>query len=187
MRNNHIYWEKFGGLPKIRRISADFGNITVYTATMSSDDNGPVVTLNEIVDKIVPCGQAVLMRSVVEDPILLTANSEGTGDYSTNSLEGTQTDIATSSIGGNVFTLASKNGNFGIYRYTGEKLNGGKAYLLVNESLAPRIAIAGYGEATGITSIDADEQQAPCYDLQGRRVNPTRKGIYVINGKKVVK
>lgn len=30
-------------------------------------------------------------------------------------------------------------------------------------------------------------EPASIYDLQGRRVNAARKGIYIINGKKVVK
>ena len=178
------YWSSF--YTTTRNVRAD-DNITVYTATLSSDDDGLVITLNEIADKIVPCGQAVLMRSVVEEPILLTAYSEGTGDYSTNTLKGTQTDIATSSVGGNVFTLASKNGNFGFYRFSGATLNGGKAYLVVDDNATARIAIAGLDEVTGIENIGTNEQQVPCYDLQGRRVSPTRKGIYVINGKKVVK
>ena len=182
------YWSSF--YTTTRNVKAD-DNITVYTATLNSD--GKTVTLNEIADNIIPCGQAVLMRSTVEDPILLTATSEGTGDYSTNSLKGTQTDIAASSVGSNVYTLACESGVLGFYKYSGT-LHGGKAYLVGTGSSPARIVIAGQdeNETTGIEAIStqaigAAGQEAPCYDLQGRRVSPTRKGIYVINGKKVVK
>ncbi len=177
------YWSSY--FTTTRNVVAD-ENITVYTATLSGDKKS--VTLNEIADKTIPCGQAVLMKSTINNPILLTATSEGAGDYSTNSLKGTQTAIATSSVEGKVYTLASKDGKFGFYKYSGTELNGGKAYLAVPNGALARIAIAGLdGEATGIEGIATDEEQEPCYDLQGRCVNPTRKGIYVINGKKVVK
>ncbi len=50
----------------------------------------------------------------------------------------------------------------------------------------------GDGEATGIISVSGSESMVNdsdgCYDLQGRRIKgkPTRKGIYVSNGKKTV-
>ena len=41
-------------------------------------------------------------------------------------------------------------------------------------------------ETTGITTIDASQQQKTVYDMQGRRTNAVKKGVYVVNGKKVV-
>ena len=42
-------------------------------------------------------------------------------------------------------------------------------------------------EVNGINEVLSDNgSQAPCYDLQGRRVTHPAKGIYIINGKKVV-
>ena len=40
-----------------------------------------------------------------------------------------------------------------------------------------------------INSIEAEQQNADgaIYDLSGRRVSKTTKGIYIINGKKVIK
>ena len=45
-----------------------------------------------------------------------------------------------------------------------------------------------YVDPTGIESIKCDDASAPVwYDLQGRRITtPTSKGIYIVNGKKVV-
>ena len=43
-------------------------------------------------------------------------------------------------------------------------------------------------DTTGINAIDAlTNGNAVIYDLQGRRVNKAEKGIYIVNGKKVVK
>lgn len=41
-------------------------------------------------------------------------------------------------------------------------------------------------EATGIVSIETAKQLKNVYDMQGRRVNAVKKGIYMVNGKKVV-
>ena len=39
---------------------------------------------------------------------------------------------------------------------------------------------------TGITQTVVPQQNAAIYDLQGRRVLKAQKGLYIINGKKVV-
>ena len=46
----------------------------------------------------------------------------------------------------------------------------------------------GIGEdVTGINGITTGAQNGAIYDLQGRRVNNATKGVYIINGKKVIK
>jgi hypothetical protein len=43
-------------------------------------------------------------------------------------------------------------------------------------------------EATSVNSISRAFQQGQIYDLQGRRLNgqPTRKGLYIVDGKKKI-
>lgn len=41
-------------------------------------------------------------------------------------------------------------------------------------------------EATGIVSVETAKQLKNVYDMQGRRVNAVKKGVYMVNGKKVV-
>lgn len=45
------------------------------------------------------------------------------------------------------------------------------------------IVIDGF---TGITAVKADLNNAQIYDMQGRKVNNAQKGVYIVNGKKVV-
>ncbi len=42
------------------------------------------------------------------------------------------------------------------------------------------------GESTGIITIEAAKRQKNVYDMQGRRADAVKKGVYVVNGKKVV-
>lgn len=53
---------------------------------------------------------------------------------------------------------------------------------------AEPVTVAVGGTATGITEIESDEENAPVYDLLGRRLDDDahlQKGIYILNGKKV--
>ena len=112
--------------------------------------------------------------------------------------------VATTAKSGNPFTLQTHDyDSDGIKEgvafkmYTGTNpINGFKAYLnLTTESTAEaravRIRFAGEDDnegdlETGIESVAGGQQPAAIYDLQGRRVmNPT-KGMYIIDGKKVI-
>ena len=63
----------------------------------------------------------------------------------------------------------------------------GKAYLELPTAVgAPSLSIDGDDETTGIQSIDRTINDNQYYTLDGRRVAEPTKGIYIINGKKVV-
>ena len=53
---------------------------------------------------------------------------------------------------------------------------------------ARALSIVFEGETTGISTVktDADTKDAVIYDLQGRRVMQPTKGLFIVNGKKVV-
>lgn len=42
-------------------------------------------------------------------------------------------------------------------------------------------------ETTGISAVTTAASDGNYYDLQGRRVMQLRKGLYIVNGKKVMK
>ena len=67
-----------------------------------------------------------------------------------------------------------------------------KAYLEFDEEIsAPFLSFEGDGETTGIANVNVNansnsNSNSSWYDLSGRRVaNPT-KGLYIVNGKKVI-
>lgn len=70
-------------------------------------------------------------------------------------------------------------------------LSAGKCWIeLVPSSAAHAraLSIVHEGETTGISSVKtaADTKDAAVYDLQGRRVMQPTKGLFIVNGKKVV-
>ena len=102
--------------------------------------------------------------------------------------------VATTAKSGNPFTLQPHESITGVAfkLFTGSNINGFKAYLNLTktntaEARAVRISFAGEGDLeTGIESVAGGQQPVAIYDLQGRRVmNPT-KGMYIIDGKKVI-
>lgn len=74
------------------------------------------------------------------------------------------------------------------------QMKGFRAYFLLKGEAAEARAFRmdfGDGEATGIISIENGHSQVSeaVYDLQGRRISgqPAGKGVYIVNGKKVIK
>jgi hypothetical protein len=63
----------------------------------------------------------------------------------------------------------------------------GKVYLEVDDTSAARVLMIG-DDTTGIGNLQFDNIQIDnWYDLQGRRIDkPTKKGLYILNGKKTV-
>jgi hypothetical protein len=88
-------------------------------------------------------------------------------------------------------TIAEKDyfiSNDKLWRSTGNTtIKGTRAYLK-GKTADARIAefSIGEGETTGISTIATQKADNAAYDMQGRRVETLKKGIYVVNGKKVV-
>ena len=68
--------------------------------------------------------------------------------------------------------------------FTGTEIPAGKAYLPMNSNA--RLLEFVFGDATAIGSVNVDINVDQIYDLQGRRVKTPSKGVYVVDGKKVI-
>lgn len=93
-----------------------------------------------------------------------------------------------------LYQLAKENGVLGFYRQVenGATLKCGahKAFLVVPDAAASsnaRFILPGQEDATptGIESVVPDSNDA-IYNLQGQRVNATKAGVYVKNGRKII-
>ena len=89
------------------------------------------------------------------------------------------------------YVLAVEDGRVGFYKKNaGFNVYNHKAYLNVPASVAAARAIYfsfDDGE-TGIWETEnGDVKTENCYDLSGRRVEKAQKGVYIVNGKIVVK
>ena len=152
-----------------------------FKATLS----GTTLTLTEIEDGIITKGTGVVIKSTSAS-VLPESSATGSSDTNANDLQGTMTSITNP---GNAFVLNKDEGGVGFYKLSsGGTIGAHKAYLTYSGSLAREFF--AFNEATGINSAtltNSEKVNNEVYDLQGRRVvNPT-KGLYIVNGKKVIK
>lgn len=155
--------------------------------------NGTKITMNRIEDGIVTRCQGVVLKSTTENITMTKTDEESSDDYHGNSLWGTSSRITNPDYG-NVYVLGNKE-SAGVAFYklksTGT-IRANKAYLKANNSAAAN-AFFNFdydATATGVDSINAQDSEENAdikiYDLQGRRVANPGKGIYIVNGKKVL-
>ena len=93
------------------------------------------------------------------------------------------------STGGEIdgFVLAKKNDKVGFYKWAGGSLTSGKVYLPAPAGARDYLEFS-FDETTALTLVNSEKRTVnnEFYDLQGRKVaNPT-KGLYIVNGRKVV-
>ena len=160
---------------------------TIYKAALNGTSS---VTLTEVDGGVIPADNAVLLKSD-QTPIELTLTDATTGDYDGNELKAV--DMETPQDGTtNYYVLSKVNDNFGFFKLSStKKLGAHKAYLEVAPSNnAPEYL--GFDENTtevGLidnSQLTIDNWAGAIYDLQGRKVANPSKGLYIVNGKKVV-
>lgn len=162
--------------------------VTAYYATRRDDNN--IVRLKAVPDGIVPANQGVLLVGAVNKTQAMLDV-----DYRTKvTAEGNifrNTASGPTAMGTNCYILAQTDAQgIGFYHATpSSTLSQGKAYLDFSGSSVRAFTLSfGDGDVTtGISNIKADgnAENAPVYDLSGRRIaEPYGRGIYIKNGKK---
>ena len=172
------YWATYYNANATQGFTAD-ANTKVFQAALT----GSQLTMTEVANREIPAGKAVILKSssssITLTPATTTATLEG------NQLVGTATAITNP---GNAYVLNKGAKGVGFYklRSTGT-IGANKAYLTYSGSLAPEFF--GFdGNTTSINEVRGkmEDVSGEYYDLQGRRVSQPTKGLYIVNGKKVV-
>ena len=168
----------------------DFTNVTGVVANTAVYANGRL-TYTPI--QQVPANTGVILHSVsggeasVDVPVIndIPALEEGS-----NMLVAVGTAISSlATVGDNNSTnyiLNNVNGVLGFYRAAGNRVDAGKAYLNVPAGASRSFIDINPGEQDGIESVNVNAAEDNIYDLQGRQVAQPQKGLYIVNGKKVV-
>lgn len=135
---------------------------------------------------VVPAGQGIILNATPGTYAFPEVDAaEGIVDNDLKASDGTVT-----GDGSTIYALATFDGVTAFYPVDeGVTIPAGKAYLqITGASHAPVIRFGGDDIATGINNIQpAHMQNSAVYNLNGQRVvNPT-KGLFIVNGKKVIK
>ena len=159
--------------------------VYVYTGTI----NGEYLHLNPVSGTI-PASTAVVfkysddIKTAGSLSFTTAADVEAIND---NALSGQVNTIAASGIT-NPYTLQNNPATgIGFYPYIGTNLNGFKAYMTTGTNPVRGFLFEEDGTTTGINALETETPGTQAiYDLSGRRVGKAQKGLYIVNGKKVI-
>ena len=182
-----LYWTTFYCGDAGYRI-ADDENACAYTATFGDD----VITLH-LLGKMIPKETAVIIAGD-DNSISMTRDDVSAAEYSVkNDLHGVDVPTARTTLTSDdtktLYMLSNKNNHFGFHQYGGANVPARKAYFTVSSSAnASLFNIVFDDDASAIKSVNGEEftVNGSVYDLQGRKVENPKKGLYIVNGKKVV-
>lgn len=110
--------------------------------------------------------------------------TEAIEDFTDNALTGTLTEIT---AGANDYILNNGVEGVGFYKGNGQKIGVHKAYLSAGAGARPFFLINFDSEATGISFVGREaSMNNRFFNLKGQQVKTPQKGLYIVNGKKVI-
>lgn len=192
------------------------GDVQAYEVTGTTDRNGETYATTQLLGQAIPAGTPVVLISQSKAPsvtatigeVAATASETASatpwlsGQYirsiatvNSNGRTGepAAATAATVTAGTDYVLQADPDDNtvIGFFRLADDgTLNANRAYIpggMLTTS-GVRGILLGQGSVTGIDRIDFEAAgKAAVYDLSGRRVQQADKGVFIVNGKKVVK
>lgn len=160
----------------------DFSGVTGLKAYVVTAVTSTSVTLTQV-DKV-PGGTGVILQGTAGETYTIPVAATIPDAPATNKMVGTlnATNVSANSA------YALKDGKF--HPVNAGTIAAGKAYLPASAvpASAPELAIVFDGQTTGIQGVEAQKQveNGVFYNLAGQRVAQPTKGLYIVNGKKVV-
>ena len=157
--------------------------LEAYIVSSVSANNATLTPVTKV-----PVGTPVVLKGTAGSKTLtIEASADEVG---TNKLYRSNGTSAKNSDSRNVYALAKKEGVVGFYKMKDDVIvPEGKCYLSVSKTSAPDFLGFDFGnEATGINTLNVERGtlNGEVYNLNGQRVAQPTKGLYIVNGKKVV-
>lgn len=156
-----------------------------FKAYVVTDMEGDAITLEEVTTALKGGVPYLINAPETQGTYEMTQTTEAPAP-TTNLLKISDAETEGTSEESNVYVLAYKEEGVGFYRWTGGLLGAGRVYLLGDDSASSNF----YGFDDGTTGLKSIENEIMkmenYYDLSGRRVVKPTKGIYIVNGKKVI-
>ena len=134
----------------------------------------------------IPSGEAVVLKGA-EGSYTMYVSAREADLALVNDLKAATEEVTAD---GTQYILAKQDDVVGFAKATPDtKIAAGKGYLVIS---APVKAFYPFGEedATGINTIGNEQitiDNGAVYNLSGQRVSKAQKGIYIVNGKKILK
>ena len=169
----------------------DVEGLTAYKATTTGENS---VTLEDVTG-IVPANEGLLLKGAANTYYIPVSTADPTADVDGNLLQSTATaahNIAAGEVG-RAFVFGKLGEEVGFFKAAeGKTIGAGKSYLLLDAAPAKDVEFLSFvfgdeeSETTGIKAVVNEQAREGIYDLQGRKVTNPTKGLYIVNGKKVI-
>lgn len=181
------------GVSNLATFSAPFATVIPEGVTayyVSTADNSKA-TMKAITGEAIPANEGVLLTSESAEAVtMVPATDEALATIENNKLGNSAGAAKTIAEGDNAYILANGANGTAFYKGTiGSTLKANKAYLTLNVAGGEQAISMNFGgNVTGINQIvNAEQNNAPVYDLTGRRVVRTVKGgLYIKGGNKFI-
>ena len=160
-------------------------NAQLYTITAVSNDKATATAMT-----VAAAETPLLVKNTTEttQTVLLMPTDNAADDVTVASefvgtLEDTQIAASTEDLTNYAF-----NGKAFVFVKNDLSVSANKAWLAIPTSTARQISIV-FEDATGVNAVESGKLKVESfYDLSGRKLDkmPTKKGVYILNGRKVV-
>lgn len=182
------------GVSNLATFSAPFATVIPEGVTayyVSTADNTKATMKAIEAGKAIPANAGVILTSTTgTEATMLPATTETAAELTGNKLGNSAGAAKTIAAGDNAYILAKGDNGTAFYKgKVGTTLGMNKAYLTLNVAGAEQAISMNFGgNVTGINQIvNAEQNNAPVYDLTGRRVVRTVKGgLYIKGGNKFI-
>lgn len=164
----------------------DFSGVANLSAYIVTGHSGNAITTTKMTSTV-PANTPLLLSGAEGDYNIPVAGSSST-DVSANKLKAGTGAVVASESGKTKYVLSVSGGKaaFKKINATDATVPVGKAYLQFDETIeAPVFDLDG--EATGIKAVENNNvENNKFYNLAGQQVTQPTKGLYIVNGKKVI-
>ncbi|WP_288608077.1 hypothetical protein [uncultured Prevotellamassilia sp.] len=182
------------GVNNLATFSAPFATVIPEGVTayyVSTADNTKATMKAIEAGKAIPANAGVILTSTTgTEATMIPATTETAAELTGNKLGNSAGAAKTIAAGDNAYILAKGDNGTAFYKgKVGTTLGMNKAYLTLNVAGAEQAISMNFGgNVTGINQIvNAEQNNAPVYDLTGRRVVRTVKGgLYIKGGNKFI-
>ena len=169
--------------------AVDFTTLEGVKAYVVTDYDDGMMTLTAV--DAVPAGTPVLLKGTKGNSVEMVAATGTVAAPETNYLKATPSDgINMTDDDSNKYVLSFHNGDWSFCHFNGT-LPAGKVYVELPVSAGARPANVGIRfageETTGIADVQRSAVAQTYYNLNGQQVAQPSKGLYIVNGKKVIK
>lgn len=148
--------------------------------------DGTTLTLTKVVENgVLAANTPVILYSESDVTTLDISNDTGASPAGTNELSGT---IDAASVTANAnYVLSSGSEGVGFYKYNNTVMPGFRAYLPSSATSNVKAFTFSFEDVEdAIRAIESENSNLEIYDIAGRRVQKAQKGLYIVNGKKVM-